>query len=106
VLHYRDGSVIEFVQGGVSWLRAEDFARRLRVYPPVYPDGTWALVDTQFTSESNPKGTPSGDFLGACFFVVLTTPPEEDRYSQWQTQAGAKMTIMKPWSWEEYSFAA
>jgi hypothetical protein len=66
VLRYRDGSVIVFIETGVRWLEAHDFDR----HSEVYPDGTWALVNAQFTIKGDSTGTPSGDFLGARFFVV------------------------------------
>jgi hypothetical protein len=105
LLRYVGGLALGFSEKGVERFEREVTLDTL-ARAEAYPSGTWALLDTQFTELGNDTGTPTGIFESPNLYVMLTTSPEVTRFKEWQEQASASLTIMEPWSWEEYAFAA
>jgi hypothetical protein len=69
----------------------------------IYPKGTWALVDPEFSHPDDNLGGPSGAINNSEFFTIFMSPPDKDRWRQFKF---AMIRVLKPWSWQEYRFSA
>ncbi|KAH9010580.1 hypothetical protein EDB85DRAFT_1211358 [Lactarius pseudohatsudake] len=88
----RSGHILVFRDDGV-------YRHPLDATPDYLPEGTWALSDAGRVAEKPCKVFL--DAAGDTAWIIQTTSPLEDRWSQWKKQYTAVMFVMKGFSAEE-----